>query len=140
MSYNKTTWSTGDTITAEKLNNIEGGIEEANSGDNNNILLIHAYGIYDDYDETYTYTADKYAIEIKQAVENGKTPLLIYNDKILCSIMSYSYSVETEQYSFIGTDYIVTKMGGNKITQMSVYQIIIDIDNVQLNVYNTSFA
>ena len=25
MSYTKTTWTTGDTITAEKLNHLEGG-------------------------------------------------------------------------------------------------------------------
>ena len=29
MSYNKTTWQAGDVITAEKLNNIEAGIEAA---------------------------------------------------------------------------------------------------------------
>ena len=29
MSYNKTIWSAGDTITAEKLNNIEEGIAAA---------------------------------------------------------------------------------------------------------------
>lgn len=33
VSYEKTTWETGDTITAEKLNNIETGIEEAGSSD-----------------------------------------------------------------------------------------------------------
>lgn len=27
MTYNKTTWKTGDVITEDKLNNIEGGIE-----------------------------------------------------------------------------------------------------------------
>ena len=30
MSYTKTTWQNGDTITAEKLNNIESGVEEIN--------------------------------------------------------------------------------------------------------------
>lgn len=29
MSYEPTTWATGDTVTAEKLNNMEGGIESA---------------------------------------------------------------------------------------------------------------
>ena len=29
MSYTKTTWSDGDVITAEKLNNIESGVENA---------------------------------------------------------------------------------------------------------------
>lgn len=31
MSYTPTTWQTGDTITAEKLNNMESGIENANN-------------------------------------------------------------------------------------------------------------
>lgn len=29
MSYTKTTWNTGDTITAEKMNKIEDGVESA---------------------------------------------------------------------------------------------------------------
>ena len=32
MSYTKTTWASGDTITAEKLNNIESGVEAASAG------------------------------------------------------------------------------------------------------------
>lgn len=32
MSYVKTTWANGDVITADKLNNIENGIESAGSG------------------------------------------------------------------------------------------------------------
>lgn len=36
MAYNKTTWQTGDTITAEKLNNMENGIEYGCP------LIIHA--------------------------------------------------------------------------------------------------
>lgn len=32
MSYEKTTWETGDIVTAEKLNNIENGIENAGGG------------------------------------------------------------------------------------------------------------
>lgn len=32
MSYEKQTWTTGDTITAEKLNHIEEGIESADNG------------------------------------------------------------------------------------------------------------
>lgn len=32
MSYNKTTWATGDIITAAKLNNMEDGIADAGSG------------------------------------------------------------------------------------------------------------
>lgn len=36
MSYTKTNWATGDTITAEKLNNIENGV--ANTG---GVLVVH---------------------------------------------------------------------------------------------------
>lgn len=32
MSYTKTNWNSGDIITAEKLNNIENGIEDASTG------------------------------------------------------------------------------------------------------------
>lgn len=32
MSYTKTTWQDGDIITTERLNKIESGIEQANSG------------------------------------------------------------------------------------------------------------
>ena len=32
MAYEKTTWATGDVVTAEKLNNIENGIAVADSG------------------------------------------------------------------------------------------------------------
>lgn len=29
MTYNKTIWTSGDTITSEKLNNLENGVSEA---------------------------------------------------------------------------------------------------------------
>lgn len=35
MSYNKTNWQTGDIVTADKLNNIETGVEQ------NNVFYIH---------------------------------------------------------------------------------------------------
>lgn len=41
MSYEKQTWTTGDIITAEKLNHIENGIENSN---NSNPLIIFTPG------------------------------------------------------------------------------------------------
>ena len=32
MAYNKTTWATGDIVTAEKLNKLEDGVEDAGGG------------------------------------------------------------------------------------------------------------
>lgn len=40
MSYTKTNWQSGDVITAEKLNNIERGIEDASGGGSNNIIYV----------------------------------------------------------------------------------------------------
>ena len=62
MGYNKTTWETGDIVTAEKLNNIENGISAAGQ-----ILLVHEI-----YDESLnTYTLDKTWQEIHDAMEVG---------------------------------------------------------------------
>ena len=55
MSYSKYTWQTGETITAEKLNNLEGGVQEALAGgsrliatpNQNNILDKTWQQIYD---------------------------------------------------------------------------------------------
>lgn len=63
MTYNKTTWVDGDVITAEKLNNIESGIEA--SGGNQPLIVNITM------DESYNYSADKTYVEIKEAIDNG---------------------------------------------------------------------
>lgn len=60
--YVKTVWQTGDVITAEKLNNIEGGIE-------------NAYPFYIQYAEEFTL--DKTYGDILEAVQNGMLPFVI---------------------------------------------------------------
>lgn len=40
MSYEKTTWQNGDVITAEKLNNLENGVEAAEGGTAAPIMVI----------------------------------------------------------------------------------------------------
>ena len=57
MSYTPTTWANGDTITAEKMNNIEQGIVDASSG-GGGVLIVH------DTDGTL----DKTYAEIKAAL------------------------------------------------------------------------
>lgn len=42
MSYTATNWQTGDVITAEKLNHIEGGIESAGQVDTGDAVVINA--------------------------------------------------------------------------------------------------
>ena len=57
MAYTKTTWETGDVVSAAKLNNIEDGVE-ANSEAATNLFGL----IADEYDATATYSAGDYCI------------------------------------------------------------------------------
>ena len=50
MSYTPTVWTTGDIVTAEKLNKMEGGIEDANEGGGSSDSPIFYVTI--SYDET----------------------------------------------------------------------------------------
>lgn len=61
MSYTKTTWQTGDTITAEKLNHIEDGIADSGSVFNINVT-----------EEGTAWTMNKTWNEIKNAFLSGK--------------------------------------------------------------------
>lgn len=62
MSYVPTTWDTGDVITAQKMNNIEAGIQEAGG------CLICTYAYDSDFDEE---RLDKTVQEIYDAVVDG---------------------------------------------------------------------
>lgn len=63
MSYTPTQWQTGDTITAEKLNNMEGGIENANEP----FIVTCTPTALD-----YSGTTDKTVAEIYAAYQAGK--------------------------------------------------------------------
>lgn len=65
MAYTKTTWNTGDVITAEKLNHMEDGI--ASGG----VLLVNVTPT----SETEG-TADKSYSEILEALQNGQIPVM----------------------------------------------------------------
>ena len=64
MAYEKHTWETGETITAEKLNNLEDGIGDSSIF----IVNISAHGS----GGSYTVTADKTYTELKAAYDAGK--------------------------------------------------------------------
>lgn len=68
MAYVKTTWETGDLITAEKLNNMEGGIEALQP------LIIT---VNKDAD-TGTRTMDKTFAEIASALSAGRYCVAVY--------------------------------------------------------------
>lgn len=60
MSYTPTDWKTGDVITADKLNNIEGGIAD------NNMFYVNIQ------ENDGNYTADKTVQQVLSAHESGK--------------------------------------------------------------------
>lgn len=63
MSYTPTNWQTGGTITAEKLNNMEGGIENAN-----NPFIVNCTPTAADY----SGVMDKTVAEIDAAYRAGR--------------------------------------------------------------------
>ena len=80
MSYTPTTWQTGDTITAEKLNNMESGIENAN-----NPFIVTLTPTAEDF----SGTMDKTCGEISAAYEAGKTiAFKIYTNQVGSYIVS----------------------------------------------------
>ena len=94
MTYNKTTWKTGDTITADKLNNIETGISNSldvnssnisNTGKSNLSVLSMPSNRYIDLTlgesgSTYTAPANgwlvlaKFATQANEYVQLNATP------------------------------------------------------------------
>lgn len=64
MSYSPTTWQTGDTVTAAKLNNMETGIDAAV-----NPFIVNLTPAALDY----SGTMDKTISQINAAVSNGRT-------------------------------------------------------------------
>ena len=60
MSYEKQTWANGDTITAEKLNHMESGIEDSSGGGYDGVILI-----------TYPETSDPPTITVESGTYAG---------------------------------------------------------------------
>lgn len=69
MAYTKTTWATGDVITADKLNNAEEGIEAAQP------FVVHV--TYDE--EAQKSIMDKTYAEIRTALMSGKYISVVSN-------------------------------------------------------------
>lgn len=84
MAYTPTTWVTGDTITAVKLNNMEQGI--ANAG---GILIC----TYTDDEQSQKLILDKTAQEIIDAVSNGGFATLVDGDISDGSVVCYKCNV-----------------------------------------------
>lgn len=75
MSYEKQTWATGDTITAEKLNHMEDGI--ADGGGGSSVFQV-IYTIAEDGQGGFTATCNHTMTEIVTAYNAGKyIPIMV---------------------------------------------------------------
>lgn len=86
MAYERQTWTCGETITADKLNHIEGGVENANpfvitvAPDDNEILV-----------------SDKTIEEISDAIQNKKVIVLNFTEDNEIFNQFTTYDVEIYQ-------------------------------------------
>lgn len=114
MSYTPTTWQTGDTITADKLNNMESGIE---NGQTLVVTITQNGGVY---------VADKTFSEITSAWSAGKT---VIADASAVGSTGVLYLTKVGESSVIfssarGVDtYTITMRSGGTINLTSKYNL-----------------
>lgn len=90
MSYEKQTWVTGDTVTAEKLNHMESGIEGAGGG-----ALIVGTTFNED---TQLYECNKTAAEIWEAYSTGCN--VVFSDTEYDDAVTLARAFIDDGYSF----------------------------------------
>lgn len=118
MAYEKQTWTTGEVITADKLNHMEDGI--SGSGGSNALIC--------EYDNDAGHT-DKTFGEIKTAFLSGETVLLKTGDYgetyYMHALTSYGiYKSEDSYYCDVGFD-------GN-LMKSDFYSTLEELDNAYL--------
>lgn len=99
MAYVKNTWATGDVISAEKLNNIENGVESAEQG-GSNLFAITVSG-----DGAFDHTLNKTWQEIYDAFLAGKTCIITGDDED--SIFSNNSYLVCKVYNGGENNYVV---------------------------------
>lgn len=116
MSYEKTVWNTGDVVTAEKLNKLEDGVQNAGGS-----VITETYD-----SATYTSTLNKTYNEISAMVEDGKFPIIICTGEtstLINFVQNYSSYTEDET-----TTYYVEDNDGREFTANSADGILTSIN------------
>lgn len=124
MSYNKTTWATGDIVTAEKLNNIENGIT------NNNIYTASIISNVDESTGEETVTLDKTWQEIFDATQSGRLV------RFMQASVEEHPGVEELYYGFLYADSMVIGYGpvwdATEEKYINSYNIGLDLGGIGL--------
>lgn len=153
MSYTKTTWKTGDVITAEKLNKVEDQVaanEEAISSAGGGVFIVNIDA--EDNSGTITATADKTRQEMSAAADAGK-PIIIrltrnYPAPQPSSIHEMTPDIlpgppEAGGHNFSAEKIINSNMN-NTQRSISTVKVVIgtynDPDAITVNLYTYTFA
>ena len=99
MTYVKTEWETGDIITAEKLNNMEDGIEECSTSIPNYQFVVH--GMTDEGDAGYILDATWN--ELNSEVADNKLPIVVSIDPVLGARVDYLVGLFIDGGVYIAT-------------------------------------
>ena len=132
MSYTKQTWSTGDTVTAAKLNHMEDGIAEAGGGSSGGGAFVVNVTVQYDFDEHgYTVSScDKNAEEIVTAVNGGSIVFAIVSNPeaspLMLQLYTFSYDNLSGSYS---TNFVAVVPSG------TYYALEIDTQDGETQVY-----
>ncbi len=94
MAYEKQSWSTGDVITADKLNHMEDGIYIAKD-DNDFIIEVE----FDSVNE-FKYVANKTIEEINEAFTEGKKLKVKYTN-LYYTFKEHNTSMAGDTYTFV---------------------------------------
>lgn len=92
MAYNKTTWASGDTITAEKMNNIENGLEH--------FFVVTQDSVNGQLNVSYE--------DICNVFDKGKIPILVIENNLnneisICYFLKCYYDYSTGYRVFFDT-------------------------------------
>lgn len=128
MAYNKTTWQNGDTITAEKLNNIESGIEETSSSEK-----LMKIDIEITYGAEAQVTVSKTFSELKSLMTENTVQIpaiiseKITNANIICEYYGHIAFNNGENIINIGYEYTGYGFGGSE-EEIYLYKKTITVD------------
>lgn len=111
MSYEPKEWVCGDTITAEALNHMENGIEEASQGGAEPLLVNSVYSEEGRYDLDKTFGEIRVAFNSGRAVVITKnlTPTIEERDNVVVSLVEeVSFEIDHNQESQYASGSVLT--------------------------------
>ena len=119
MAYTPTTWATGDTITATKLNKLEQGVANAGGGFDGIITIYH--DIYSAHDYECTIESGTFSALASKLNDNITPAILVkvFDDlagvRGSCFAVIYDYATSGSAPFILLNAYIITARNGSDL-------------------------